>query len=52
MSKSRAVRLLAMLTVGGVVFQAGGCFATFTPVALSLAESVLLSVLTGGFMGP
>lgn len=34
MSKSRAVRLLAMLTVGGVVFQAGGCFATFTPISI------------------
>jgi hypothetical protein len=52
MSKSRAVRLLAMLTAGGVVFQAGGCAVTFAPVVLSLAESVLLSVLTGGFMGP
>jgi hypothetical protein len=52
MSKKRAIRLLAVLASGGVMFQAaGGCVTTFTPLLLSVAESVILSTLAAGFAG-
>lgn len=48
MSKSRAGRFLAIMVAGGVILQAGGCATTLAPLALSLAESIILSTLTGG----
>lgn len=51
MSKSRAVRILALVATGGVVLQAGGCATTLAPLLLSLLESILLSTLTGGTLG-
>lgn len=48
MSRSRLVRTATMVLAGGVLFQLGGCaVSTFAPLALSLAESLLLGTFTG-----
>lgn len=47
MSIPRLLRVLAVIAAGGLVFQAGGCATTIAPLALSVAESVLLTVLSG-----
>jgi len=51
MSRSRAGRILAAILVGGVLLQTGGCATTLAPLFLSVAESLLLSTLTGGAIG-
>ena len=50
-SKLQAGRILAIILAGGVILQTGGCATTLAPLALSLAESIFLSTLTGGVFG-
>jgi hypothetical protein len=48
MTMRKCVRILAVVTAGGMVVQAGGCATTLGPIALSLFENLVLSSLFGG----
>lgn len=51
MRTKRLIRIVAVVTSGGVLLQTAGCATTMAPLILSLLESVLLSQLTGGMGG-
>ena len=48
-AKSSMARVIALVCVGGSLFQLVGCAAGLAPVYLSLAESALLSLLLSQF---
>jgi len=47
MSKSRLLRVMAVVAAGGMLLQSGGCITSIAPLALSVAESFLLTALVG-----
>ena len=51
MNMKRLGRLAALVLTGGVLLQVGGCSTFLVPLALSLGESVLVSLLFSGTTG-
>jgi hypothetical protein len=48
MRKMRIGRAIALVCSGAVLLQAGGCVSALAPLALSLGEDLLLTLLLGG----
>ena len=51
MKTSKLKRTLVLVLTGGMLIQFGGCGTVLAPVALGLAENLLLSFLFGGALG-
>ena len=51
MKTSKLKRTVLLVLSGGVLIQIGGCGTILAPVALGLAENLILSFLFGGLGG-